>query len=98
MKRSLLNYTIDMGMLLSFVAVILTGMVKFPILLRMLAKRGVYLPSSEITLIHEWGGAMMAVFILLHLILHWNWVCSTTKRFFTKKSGVHNSKTTEQGQ
>jgi hypothetical protein len=97
MKRSLINYTVDVGMLISFVAVLFTGIVKFPMLLRMLAKRGVYLPSSEITIVHEWGGVMMALFIMLHLILHWKWLASSTKRFFTKKSGVHNSKITEQG-
>lgn len=95
MKRSVLNYIVDIGMLLSFVAVLLTGIVKFPILLRMLARRGVYLPSNGITLIHEWGGAMMAAFILLHLILHWNWVLSSTKRYFGKKCSSHNSKIVE---
>ena len=95
MKRTVLNYWIDIGMLLSFVAVLLSGIVKFPILLRMLARRGVYLPSNEITLIHEWGGALMAAFILLHLILHWKWVLSSTKRLFTKKSVSHNSRIME---
>ncbi len=95
MKRSVFNYTVDIGMLLSFVAVLLTGISKFPILLRMLAKRGVYVPSNEITLIHEWGAALMAAFILLHLILHWKWVLSSTKRYFGNRRSSHNSKLME---
>jgi len=91
MQRSVLNYIVDMGMLLSFVAVLFTGIGKFPILLRTLAKRGVYLPSNEITLIHEWGGAVMAFLILLHLILHWNWVLSSTKRYLAKGSSSSNT-------
>ena len=95
MKRSVLNYIVDMGMFLSFVAVLLTGIVKFPILLRTLAKRGVYLPSNEITLIHEWGGAAMAACILLHLILHWNWVLSVTRRYLGKRSSSYQSEPVE---
>ena len=95
MKRSVLNYTVDMGMFISFVAVVLTGIAKFPLLLRTLARRGLYLPSGEITFIHEWGGALMAVCILLHLILHWNWVLSSTRRIFVKKRSVTNSKISE---
>jgi hypothetical protein len=95
MKRSAVNYIVDMGMLLSFIAVLFSGIVKFPILLRLLARRGVYLPSNEITLVHEWGGAVMAAFILLHLILHWKWVLSTTKRFFVRIPRVHDSQNKE---
>jgi hypothetical protein len=89
MKRTALNYIIDMGMLLSFIAVLLTGIFKFPILLRMLARRGVYLPSNGITLVHEWAGALMAVCILLHLILHWKWVLSLTKRIFSRNRSTN---------
>jgi hypothetical protein len=95
MKRSLLNYIVDMGMLLSFVAVLLTGISKFPILLQTLAKRGVYFPSNEITLIHKWGGTAMAACILLHLILHWNWVLSATRSYLGKRSGSYQSEPTE---
>jgi hypothetical protein len=87
MRRSVLNYTVDMGMLLAFVAVFITGIAKFPILLRLLARNGVYLPSHEITLIHEWGGAAMAVFILVHLVLHWRWIMSSTGRLWKGKTG-----------
>ena len=80
MQRSSLNYIIDLGLLISFAAVLLTGIVKFPILIRVLARSGVYLPSGEITLIHEWGGVALALFTLLHLALHWKWMVSTTRR------------------
>ena len=84
MKRSTLNYFIDLGLILSFSAVLVTGTAKFPMLLRGLAKRGAYLPSNEITLVHQWGGVALAAFSLFHLVLHWKWVVSTTKRFLRR--------------
>jgi hypothetical protein len=85
-------------MLLSFLAVVVTGIGKFPILLRFLAKNGVYLPSSGITLIHTWGGVAMTALILVHLVLHWKWVVSVTRRFLAgkrRKSGSENTPTVE---
>jgi hypothetical protein len=87
MKRGTLNYFIDLGLILSFSAVLFTGVAKFPILLHFLARQGIYLPSNQITLIHEWGGAALALFTLLHLVLHWKWVTATTRRLFKKESG-----------
>jgi hypothetical protein len=86
-KRNALNYAVDMGMLLSFAAVLMTGIAKYPLLLRLLARNGVYLPSSEITLIHEWGGAVLAVFTLVHLVLHWRWMMSATRRLWRSGKG-----------
>jgi hypothetical protein len=87
MKRTTLNYLVDLGLILSFTAVLLTGIMKFPILLRGLARRGFYLPSNEIALVHQWGGAALAAFSLFHLVLHWKWVAFTTRRFLRRGHG-----------
>ncbi|HAG11613.1 MAG TPA: hypothetical protein DCK76_09590 [Desulfotomaculum sp.] len=34
--------------------------------------------------IHEWLGAAIVVILVTHMLLHWQWVVSTTKRFFQK--------------
>jgi cytochrome b len=34
--------------------------------------------------VHEWLGVGMVVFIILHMLLHWQWVVHITQRFFQK--------------
>lgn len=34
--------------------------------------------------IHEWLGVGILAFIMVHVLLHWNWVAAVTKKFFRK--------------
>jgi hypothetical protein len=87
-KRTTLNYIVNLGLLASFSVVFLTGMGKFPLLLRSLARNGLYLPSNQITLVHEWGGVSLGSFILLHIVLHWKWIVSVTRQYLKRKGGL----------
>jgi hypothetical protein len=69
MKRKLINYWIDIGMAVSFFAVLVTGLLKYKRLIRWLAESSVYLPTYAITEIHKYAGAAIGVFVLVHLIL-----------------------------
>ena len=40
------------------------------------------------TAIHEWLGVVFVLFLLGHIILHWNWLVETTKRFFGRKKAA----------
>ena len=75
MNKPKLNYLVDIGMALSFVIVAVTGILKLPALGR----------AREYTLLHDWAGIALAVFVLLHLILHWNWIKCMTKSCILKK-------------
>ncbi|WP_412733244.1 DUF4405 domain-containing protein [Minisyncoccus archaeiphilus] len=32
--------------------------------------------------IHIWAGILMLVLVIIHLILHWDWIVFTTKKVF----------------
>jgi len=80
MKQSHLNYIIDIGMGISFLACFITGVVKFPGLLRSLGINRQALPLYGISVLHDWSGVAMGLLVLTHLVLHWRWIVCMTKR------------------
>jgi len=87
MEKNKIKYFVDVGLLISFILVVVTGIIKFGTLLRAIGINLNYkeLPMSQISLIHDWSGVFMVVFVLVHLILNIDWIISTTKDFFKKK-------------
>jgi hypothetical protein len=79
MNRAKLNYFVDLGLFISFILVALTGIIKFPLF----GLRKVYFWNMHI--IHDWSGIILTCLVLIHLILHWNWIVSMTKSFFRKR-------------
>ena len=92
MEKNKIKYFIDIGLLISFLLVFVTGVIKFGKLLRAIGINLNYakLPMSEITAIHDWSGLFMGVFVLIHLALNFDWIIATTKSFF--KKGDENGK------
>ena len=79
MKKGYLNYFIDLGLLVSFILVFLTGILKLP-------KLGINYSNLNMVLftkIHDLICLIMGLLVLIHLILHWNWIKSMTKSIFT---------------
>ena len=81
------KYFVDIGLLISFLLVVITGIIKFGKLLGFFGINPDYanLPMSRISAIHDWSGIVLAVLVLIHLILNFDWIISTTKCFFEKK-------------
>ncbi len=81
------KYFVDIGLLISFLLVVVTGIIKFGSFLRALGINLDYanMPMKNMALIHDWSGIVMAVLVLIHLILNFDWIISTTKCFFEKK-------------
>lgn len=75
MNKLKLNYFVDIGMAISFVIVAVTGILKLPVL------GG---KTEEYLFLHDWSGVVLTAFVLLHLILHWNWIVCMTKGMFKK--------------
>ncbi len=86
MKRNTVNYIVDLLAGLSFLSLLLTGIIKFPGLLSSLGLARGQLPIYQISVIHDWSGVVFAVLILIHFLLHWRWVVFTTTGFFRKGS------------
>ena len=93
-NRSKINYVVDMVIAAGFILSLFSGLVLF------FAPAGGYMGgrnpnfSSELLFfekpvwkeIHNWSSIVMASGVLGHLILHWNWIVSMTKRIFGAKS------------
>lgn len=44
----------------------------------------VYQEKATGEVVHEWLGVGIAAVIIIHILLHWQWVVSITRRFFQK--------------
>ncbi len=86
MANNKIKYFVDIGMLISFILVFATGIIKFRKLLSFIGINLNYegLPMKEIAAIHDWSGVAIGVFVLIHLILNLTWIIETTKDFFEK--------------
>ncbi|AKB42265.1 hypothetical protein MSMAW_3274 [Methanosarcina mazei WWM610] len=37
--------------------------------------------------LHNRAGILIIILVIIHLILHWNWIVRTTRNFFGKEKG-----------
>lgn len=82
MDKIKLKYAIDAGLAVSFLGVFVTGIMKFPGLLKSIGIDVKSLPFGAISKLHDWSGIAMGIFVLVHLILNWQWIVCMTKRYF----------------
>ncbi|MBN2459447.1 DUF4405 domain-containing protein [Candidatus Woesearchaeota archaeon] len=87
-NKARINYWVDVGLVITFIASMITGLIKWPGLFRLTGIRHRDLPMLEISLVHDWSGLLMVILVLVHLILHFNWMVTMTKCLFKKKKGV----------
>ena len=84
MKRSLINLTVDIVAAISLLVMIVTGYIlRFPLpptTNRTLELWG--MSRHEWGMIHTWAGAWFVGVVLLHLILHWDWIFTMIRRRF----------------
>lgn len=85
MKRVCIDYIIDLGLLVSFLIVFITGLMKWPALLPNLG-----IPYSSISImktstLHDWSGLIMGLLVAIHLTMHWRWIKAMTKNIFKRK-------------
>ncbi len=80
MNRAKLNYWIDVGLAISFLISLTTGLIKWPGLIYTIGVPAYkVLHVRNISTIHDWSGLVMGLLVIIHLILHWNWIVSMTK-------------------
>ena len=89
MNRTKVNYFIDIGLAISFFICFITGLIKWPGLIKIIGTSAYkVLHVKNITLLHDWSGLIMGLLVLIHLALHWNWIKAVTK---TMLSGRKNN-------
>jgi len=85
MDRTKLDYWIDLGLLISFLGVGVTGIVKLKWIAPLLNLSWGDPKMTLLSTIHDWSGIVIVALVLVHLILHRKWIISTTKCFFVKE-------------
>ena len=87
MNKAKLNYWIDIGLAVSFFICFITGLIKWPGLIKIIGTSAYkILHVKNISILHDWSGLVMGLLVLLHLALHWKWiVCMTKNIMFRKK-------------
>lgn len=85
MERSKINYIVDMLMVLSFFVVAVTGLVLFLFLNGRGGGRFFGSIRHTYVSIHNWSGMIFIILVIVHLILHWDWIVCMTKNVFAKK-------------
>ncbi|HTY14218.1 MAG TPA: DUF4405 domain-containing protein [Methanoregulaceae archaeon] len=79
-SRTLAKYCIDLGLFITAIVCIGTGLVKFPELIRYVAISGLILPYNEISFAHDWSGVVLLVLVLIHLAFNGKWLSEMTRR------------------
>jgi cytochrome b subunit of formate dehydrogenase len=86
MNKQKTNYIIDLLALVSFIIAAISGLV-----IRFFMPSGVRQGRLQEFLgiqkgvwseIHDWAGIIFIVLIIIHFILHWDWVLCMTKNIF----------------
>ena len=88
MNKLKINYIINLGLLVSFIIILITGILRFPEIYRILGMNygqvARTLPVYEFRVLHDWFGLLFGVLAFLHLLLHWRWWISVTKSMFRR--------------
>lgn len=90
MHKNNWKYLIDVGLLISGLLVIVTGVVKFRTLWKILGINMNYEVMNMVAyrVIHDWSGIAMTVLVILHLIVNWDWIAATTKGYFRRDEEI----------
>ena len=76
MKRAKLNYFIFIAQVLVILFLIVSAF-----LLWFAFPRGYFMTRELWVDIHKWSGVALAILVLIHVTLNWNWVVYMTKRY-----------------
>lgn len=82
-----MKYIVDVGLIISFLGVTFTGIVKFRSLWRILGININYeaMNMGLYRVVHDWSGLAMALLVLIHFSLNWSWIVAQTKNIFGRR-------------
>ncbi len=90
MNKNKLNYIIDFLLTISFVSVAVSGLAIFFFLPSGVRQGGwqefLGINKNVWLDVHNWSGIIFVVLVLLHFVLHWQWVVCMTKEVFKSKN------------
>ncbi|MDH3352850.1 MAG: DUF4405 domain-containing protein [Nanoarchaeota archaeon] len=91
MEKNNLNYWIDVGLLISFIFVAVTGLVLYFAFISNAPGAGrnvTFLGTYKVAWLpwHSFFGIVMVMFAFVHLVLHFGWMVGMTKKMFKGKN------------
>ncbi len=94
MEKNTIRYILDIGLVISFLAVALTGIFKFSGFREFLGISISYrdAPMPLISTVHDWSGVAMSLIVMGHLILNWDWMTGMTRELFRKEEIIETKK------
>jgi hypothetical protein len=84
MEKAKINYFVDIGLAISFLVSVTTGIIKFPGLTKYFTSIYRVITPFYMAKIHDWSGIVMAFLVFVHLALNWKWIVVMTKNIFKK--------------
>lgn len=90
MNKQKINYIVDFLTFISFVFTAISGLV-----MKFFMPGGVRqgrlqefwgIQKGAWSEIHEWFGIIFIILVIIHFILHWDWIVSVTKNIFESKN------------
>jgi len=87
MRRNTLNYVVDGATFLSMCSVAVTGVILKWVLPPGTQREGLTLFGwlrHDWGEVHFWTTVSLGALVVLHVILHWQWVCTTTARLIPR--------------
>jgi hypothetical protein len=92
-KRTDLNYIVDVAMVAFFLLSFITGLIKFPAVLVYVLQVYGALPMYKINWLHDHSGLAFGTLGVIHIVLHWDWLVAMTRRKLstTKRETVKQS-------
>jgi len=91
MNKAKINYFIDIGLGLSFIICFITGIIKWPGLIRLIGVNAYRnLNIRFLSTLHDFSGLIMGILVIIHIVLHWKWIVSMTKSMLNTKTQEKN--------
>jgi len=86
MNKAKVNYFVDLAALVSFLITAITGLAIF-FFLPSGVRQGRYQEFLGVEKgvwgsVHDWFGIIFIILVIIHFILHWNWIVNMTKNMF----------------
>ena len=84
--KALLIYIVNLGLLISFIAVAITGILMYPGLIPALGISYRDIPLDAISTIHNNAGLAMVILVVFHIIFYYRVLVNQTIRYIFRKN------------
>lgn len=85
MSKVLARYIVDILLLISFILVAVTGILKMPAWIPYFSWAYAIVPRGPMSQIHDLSGLVMTILVVVHLVFNWNFMKAMTAKYILRK-------------